>query len=120
MPAEVVVYKVLRPAEWDVLTREGVFAGSADDLRDGFIHLSAAGQLKGTLARHFCRPKDNELVLVAVPIEVLGKALRWEPSRDGQLFPHLYAGLRLAAVLWQETLTRDASGHYVLPDRIGS
>lgn len=118
--AEVVVYKILRRAEWEELTREGVFAGSADDARDGFIHLSAAPQLAGTLARHFCQPEDREVVLVAVPIEGLGDTLRWEPSRDGQLFPHLYAGLRLADVAWRETIARGSSGHYVLPDRIRS
>ena len=120
MPAEVVVYKVLRSAEWDALAREGVFAGSPDDARDGFIHLSAAKQLEGTLVRHFCRPEDRQVVLIAMPVEALGEALRWEPSRDGRRFPHLYAGLRLADVSWRETIARDAAGHYVLPERIGS
>ncbi len=120
VPAEAVVYKVLRPAEWDGLAKAGHFAGSPDDIRDGFIHLSADGQVLGTLGRHFSRPQDREVVLLALPVKALGEALRWEPSRDGQLFPHLYAGLRLADVAWREAIVRNASGHYVLPDKVTS
>lgn len=120
MPAEVVVYKILRLAEWDSLAQDGQFAGSADDLRDGFIHLSGANQLAGTLTRHFSRPEDREVVLVAFPAERLGAPLRWELSRGGQLFPHLYSELRVADVAWRQTLARDPSGHYVLPGRIAS
>lgn len=117
--AEKVVYKLLRPAEWDTLEREGRSAGSSDDLRDGFIHLSAARQLAGTLGRHFARPEDRELMLLALPVAALGDALCWEASRKGELFPHLYAELRLADVAWRERLGRDAAGDFVLPDRIG-
>lgn len=87
------LFKVFRAAEWAHLEREGLFPGSPDDLRDGFIHLSTAAQLPGTRARHFAGEAD---VVVAEVLrdEAVEAHLRWEPSRDGQLFPHLYAPLR--------------------------
>ena len=89
-------YKVLHREEWDALEREGIFAGSADDLRDGFIHLSAAHQLAGTLRRHF--DDAGELRLLEIPSRAFrGDAtrdLRHEPSRAGALFPHLYGPLK--------------------------
>ena len=118
MPAKLFVYKILRPAEWDELVRSGAFAGSEDDIRDGYMHLSSTGQIEGTLNRHFSGPLDFEVVLAAVPIECLGSDLRWERSRGGQLFPHLYAGLRIGQVAWWEKLMRDGSGGYRLPDRV--
>ncbi len=86
-----VVYKLLRPGEWTTFQRDGVFAGSPDDLRDGFIHLSAAEQVAGTRAKWFA---DQETVLLAVAVD----DLRWEASRGGALFPHLYRPLKLAEV----------------------
>jgi len=85
------VYKLLRPAEWVAFQTDGVFAGSPDDLRDGFIHLSAADQVAGTCAKWFA---GTEVVLLAVD----AADLRWEPLRGGVLFPHLYRPLRLAEV----------------------
>ncbi|MBI4345208.1 MAG: DUF952 domain-containing protein [Elusimicrobia bacterium] len=90
------VYKLLRPAEWDSFRRDGRFDGSEHDRRDGFIHLSAAGQLAGTAAKHFVG--EPELVLAEVDPAPLRDALRWEPSRGGALFPHLYGSLPLEAV----------------------
>jgi uncharacterized protein (DUF952 family) len=85
------VYKVLRGSEWEAL-RQGAFGtGSFDDQRDGYIHLSTAAQLAGTLARYYADTAD--LWLVSLDPLVLGDALRWEPSRGGQRFPHLYGVL---------------------------
>jgi uncharacterized protein (DUF952 family) len=90
------IYKVLRSAEWAQAQASGVFAGSPDDVRDGFIHFSTAGQLKGTLERHFAG--EENLVVLQVEAAALGEALRWEPSLGGTLFPHLYSELPIAAV----------------------
>jgi len=91
------VFKVASRAAWEDACREGAFAGSADDLRDGFIHLSLFEQLPGTLAKHF-RGQDD-LVLVQFETLDLGEKLRWEPSRGGEEFPHLYALLPTARAL---------------------
>ena len=90
------IYKILRAGEWQQLSADGVFAGSPVDLRDGFIHFSAAAQVTETLARHFAH--EAEVMLLAVDGDRAGDALRWEVSRGGALFPHLYAPLRLADV----------------------
>jgi uncharacterized protein (DUF952 family) len=88
------IYKVCPAAEWSLAAAAGAYRGSALDLRDGFIHFSTAAQLPETLRRHFAGQRD--LVLVAVDPEDLGAGLRWEPSRGGDLFPHLYGELRVA------------------------
>jgi uncharacterized protein (DUF952 family) len=110
------VYKVLTEAAFREAERKGHFAGSADDARDGFIHLSAAHQLEGTLAAHFAGQAG--LVLLAVDAGRLGESLKWEPSRGGALFPHLYAPLDLAGVLWAETLPLGADGRQILPEGV--
>jgi uncharacterized protein (DUF952 family) len=110
------IYKVMTEAAFESSWSQGQFGGSTDDLRDGFIHFSAAHQLAGTLAAHFAG--QEELVLLAVDPERLGAHLKWEPSRGGALFPHLYAPLDLAAVLWAEPLTVAEDGGHVLPDRV--
>ena len=85
------VYKVCPSAAWQAAVAAGVYRGSADDHRDGFIHLSTAAQLAETVARHFAGQRD--LVLVALDPADLGDRLRWEPSRGGALFPHLHGDL---------------------------
>jgi uncharacterized protein (DUF952 family) len=112
------VYKILSASAFVEAKRAGQFLGSSDDLRDGFIHLSAAEQLAGTLAKHFAGQDD--LVLLAVSAERFGVDLKWEPSRDGELFPHLYAPLDLAAVLWSKTLTLDKDGAHILPEGVSA
>jgi uncharacterized protein (DUF952 family) len=107
------VYKILRQDEWASFQSSGIFHGSPDDIRDGFIHLSARDQLAGTLARHF-RGEDG-LVLLAIDGADLGEALKWEPSRGGGLFPHLYASLLLTAILSATPLHRADDGSYPLP-----
>jgi uncharacterized protein (DUF952 family) len=92
------IYKVLRPAEWAELRNAGSSAGAPLDRADGFVHFSTAEQLPVTLARHFAG--ERGLVLAAMDAEAAGDALRWEPSRGGALFPHLYRLLRLADILW--------------------
>jgi uncharacterized protein (DUF952 family) len=90
------IYKIMRAGEWAVFQADGHFAGSADDLRDGYIHLSAGEQLAGTLARHFA----GEVGLVQLEVAVEGDPeLSWETSRGGARFPHLYRPLALADVV---------------------
>ncbi len=89
------VYKLLPAADWRQAQADGRYRGSPDDLRDGYIHLSGAGQVAGTLAKYFAQTPD--LLLLEVDPAALGDALRFEPSRGGDLFPHLYAPLPLVA-----------------------
>ena len=110
------VYKVLTEAAFREAGLKGHFAGSADDLRDGFIHLSAAHQLAGTLAKHFAGQAG--LVLVALDVARLGPELKWEKSRGRNLFPHLYAPLDLSAVLWTAPLDLGADGVHRLPEGV--
>jgi uncharacterized protein (DUF952 family) len=108
------VYKILRPVEWADLQAKGAFAGAPVDLADGFVHLSFAHQVAGTLDKHFAAEPDG-LILVALAADALGADLVAEPSRGGQLFPHLYAPLPLAAVRQHWRLVRDG-GAFRLPD----
>ena len=107
------VFKIVDRAAWEARPEGAPFVGSAVDLRDGFIHLSSAAQVAGTAARHFAAQPD--LLLVAVDAAALGGALRWEPSRDGEAFPHLYGPLPPAAVRWTAALPLDAAGVHVFP-----
>lgn len=91
------VFKLLRAAEWAAFEVDGVFAGSADDLRDGFIHLSAADQVEGTYAKYFAG--ESGVVQLSLDADALGDALRWEASRGGAMFPHLYRALQRKEVL---------------------
>jgi uncharacterized protein (DUF952 family) len=90
------VYKILARAEWDAARRGGMFEGSAVDIADGFIHLSTAGQASRTAELHFAGQPD--LVVLEIDAARLGEALKWEPSRGGELFPHLYGPLDCALV----------------------
>ena len=110
------VYKILPRADWEHACRHGTYAGSPDDLRDGFIHLSAADQVAATAARHFRGIRD--LVLVALDRDALGEALRWEPSRGGALFPHYYGPLPVSAARWWQPLELAADGVPIIPAEI--
>ena len=93
------VYKIVRRPEWEAAEKSGSFRGSADDIRDGFIHLSSAAQLRATFTKHFAGQLD--LLLVAIDSAHLGGALKWEVSRGGEKFPHFYGPLdvRLAELV---------------------
>lgn len=109
------IYKILRRSEWDAFRAEGRTLGAPVDLADGFIHFSTAEQVAATAERHFAGQSD--LVLVAVADEALGDALKWEPSRGGALFPHLYRELHLADVVWDKSLPLGATGH-IFPEGV--
>jgi uncharacterized protein (DUF952 family) len=108
------IYKLCERPLWEDAQQRGVFAGAGADLRDGFIHFSTSSQVRETAAKHFATVAD--LVLIAVDAQALANALRWEPSRGGDLFPHLYGALPLEAVLWTRALPCDAGGRHVFPE----
>ena len=107
-----IAYKVATAADVAALD-EGVFHGAPVDVADGFIHLSSAAQLTETVARHFAGQRD--LTVLAVDLAALGAAVRWEPSRHGQLFPHVYAPLVPAVILGRVALGHDPDGSVRLP-----
>lgn len=109
------IYKIFRRPEWDALLACGETDGAPVDVADGFVHFSAALQLAETAARHFAGQSD--LVLVACAADRLGPALKWESSRGGALFPHLYRRLRLADVVWDKSLPLGAAGH-IFPEGV--
>ena len=102
------IYKILSRVEWQAAQAAGQLDGSAVDLADGFIHLSAADQAQETAAKYFVGQAD--LVLLGVETEALGEALKWEASRGGALFPHLYRPLLPSEVVSQRSLELDADG----------
>jgi len=110
------IYKICPPSLWREAERAGVYCGSADDARDGFIHFSTAAQLEETLRRHFAG--QGALFLIAVDAGLLGEELRWERSRHDQLFPHLYGKLDLGAVIAVTALTMRADGTYDLTEML--
>jgi len=112
------VYKILAEAALDAAKSEGQIIGTGDDLRDGFIHLSAGHQVAGTLAKHF--PGQEDLLLLTVDAERLGPGLKWEESRDGDLFPHLYGPLPLDAILAVDRLELDDDERHILPEGVGA
>jgi uncharacterized protein (DUF952 family) len=107
------IYKILTQAEMTSLRDAGRFSGSGVDLRDGYIHFSTTGQVAETAQRHFSG--QTGLWLVAVEAEPLGEALRYDVSRGGALFPHLYRALDHADVAWMRPIGTDAAGNPVLP-----
>jgi uncharacterized protein (DUF952 family) len=112
-----VIFKICTAMEWREAEQAGVYRGSEADRRDGFIHLSTAEQVADTAARHFARQSD--LVLITVDATALGDRLKWEPSRGGALFPHLYGELPLKAVRRFDPLPLDAGGKHMFPKSLG-
>lgn len=108
------IYKICPEALWRNAENTGMFSGSGIDVSDGYIHFSTADQAVETATKHFVGQHD--LVLVAIDAGRLGEALRWEPSRGGALFPHLYAPLELSAVKWVKPLPLGADGRHDFPD----
>ena len=102
------IYKILRSDEWAALTRDGAIAGAPVDLADGYVHLSTAEQLPETLRKHFAA--ECGLRLLAIDSEAAAPDLRWETSRGGALFPHLYRPLRLADVVWSRPIADGPEG----------
>ena len=108
------IFKLVDEASWPAAVVAGRFEGSAVDLQDGYIHFSTAAQVRETAARHFARHPG--LLLVTVDAAALGAALRWEPSRGGALFPHLYGPLSLDAVRAITPLPLDDTGRHLFPN----
>lgn len=108
------VYKITDRSAWDAATAVGYFAGAPIDLADGYIHFSTAAQVRETASKHFAGKAD--LVLVGVDARALGQDLRWEPSRGGALFPHLYARLDVRHVHSVVPLPMGADGRHVFPE----
>lgn len=110
------IYKIMDDASWQAARTRGHFLGSADDLRDGFIHLSTAAQTPGTLAKHFAG--RGGLIIAAVDSAKLGAALKWDVSRGGALFPHLYEPLPASAVVWCKPIPLRLDGVHSLPPEV--
>lgn len=108
------IYKICPASAWREAERHGFYRGSADDLHDGFIHFSTAAQVAGTAAKHFVG--QSGLFLIAVDADALGDALRFEPSRGGDLFPHLYGELDTGAVTAVYELRSHADGTHDIPE----
>jgi uncharacterized protein (DUF952 family) len=108
------IYKICPQSLWQEAEKVGSFAGSPIDIHDGYLHFSTDKQVRETAAKHFA--EQNDLLLIAIDADALGDALRYEPSRGGDLFPHLYAPLALSAVLWVKPLPLGPDGHHIFPD----
>jgi len=107
------IYKVVSAQEWSVATEQGKFLGAAIDLTDGYIHFSTAQQLRETVEKHFAGQSD--LLLVSVDADSLGDDLKWEPSRGGALFPHLYAPLSIKSVVMSTEMPLGEDGRHIIP-----
>jgi uncharacterized protein (DUF952 family) len=110
------VYKIIAADLWHAAEGSGVFTGAGIDLKDGFIHLSTGAQARRTAQLYFAG--QGNLVLVAIDEASLGDALKYEPSRDGDLFPHLYGSLPLTAVLSVRPLPLGADGNHIFPEDV--
>ncbi len=110
------IYKICPASAWREAERAGVYGGSDDDRRDGYIHFSTAAQVAETARKHF--HGQTGLFLVAVDADALGDRLRWEPSRNNELFPHLYGELDLGAVRAILDLRARADGSHDVPELV--
>lgn len=108
-----IAYKILTAPQMAELLAKGRFAGAPIDLADGYVHLSTARQVRETLDKHFAGQAD--LHIASVDLAILGEAVKWEISRGGALFPHVYADLPLAAVLAHGPVEFDGAGNLILP-----
>lgn len=108
------IYKICPEPLWREAEKAGVFTGAPIDVQDGYLHFSTAEQVRETAAKHFAG--ETNLLLIAIDAQRLGAALRFEPSRGGALFPHLYAPLPLSAVLWVRPLPLGDDGYHVFPE----
>jgi uncharacterized protein (DUF952 family) len=110
------IYKICPASAWREAERQGVYRGSADDARDGFIHFSLASQVAETARKHYAG--QTGLFLIAVDAEALGDALRWERSRNDELFPHLYGELDLGAVTAVHAMHARSDGYHDIPELV--
>ena len=110
------IYKICSAPDWRQAEAQGMYRGSADDARDGFIHFSTAAQVAATARKHFFGKKD--LLLVEVDGDALGEHLRWEPSRNDELFPHLYGEFALSAVRVVRELLSRPDGSHDIPELV--
>ncbi len=108
------IYHICRHDEWQSAVADGVYLGSSQDAADGYIHFSNRNQAEASAAKH--RAGQSGLVLLKVDPAMLGEALKWEPSRDGKLFPHLYGTLPLSAITAIYDLPLAASGRHIFPE----
>ncbi len=108
------IYKIVTTEQWRAAEEAGVFTGAPIDLSDGYIHFSTGDQIRETAAKHFAG--QNDLLLVAVPTAPLEHALKWEVSRGGALFPHLYAALDPKLAAWVKPLLLGVDGKHAFPD----
>jgi uncharacterized protein (DUF952 family) len=115
MPIPMAIYKILRTDEWQSLLHHGETAGAPIDVTDGYVHFSTAAQCLETANKHFA--DATGLWVLAVDDTRLAPDLKWEPSRGGQLFPHLYRPLRLSDLLWARPMGAGVTGH-TLPDGV--
>jgi uncharacterized protein (DUF952 family) len=111
------IFKILTAEQWAALNLLGATRGAPVDRADGFIHFSTPAQLAATAAKHFAGQGD--LVLAAVERQRLGEALRWEPARGGDLFPHLYRPLELADIAWARAMPLGPDGVHRIPPEAG-
>jgi uncharacterized protein (DUF952 family) len=109
-----IIFKICPIHLWQEAKAAGLFKGAPIDIQDGYLHFSTAEQVRETAAKHFAGQSD--LLLIAIDADSLGDALRFEPSRGGALFPHLYAPLDLSAVLWMKPLPLGPDGQHIFPD----
>ncbi len=110
------IYKILTPAQWSAFENDSRFTGAPIDLSDGYIHFSTAEQAKETVAKHFA--DHSEIVLLELDAEAFSHDLKWEPSRGGALFPHLYATLNIESVQRSWTMKRGSNGQFSYPDEL--
>lgn len=108
------IYHMCRRDEWQAAERSGAYGGSSQDRADGFIHFSTADQIVESAAKH--RAGQDGLLLLTVDSDMLGDSLKWEESRDGALFPHLYGELPVAAAVRVDPLPLGSDGKHIFPD----
>jgi len=113
--SHMLIYKIFRGPEWNELQAAGTTPGAPIDLADGYIHFSTGAQVAATAAKYFAQ--IDGLILLALDSENLGACLKWEPARDGALFPHLYRALNMADIMWHADLPLGGHGH-IFPDGV--
>jgi len=109
-----IIYKICPETLWREAEKANSFTGAPVDIQDGYLHFSTEKQVRETAGKHFAG--QSNLLLIAIDADRLGPALRYEPSRGGDLFPHLYGPLALSAVLWVKPLPLGPDGFHIFPD----